>query len=312
MIDPGHRQTWLERRRQMEGRLRDNRIRHTPDGTRLLPALAHKELVLERAFRWSGLFGFGRRNAGNIRLTEAEFRFVDLPSAFDGYRILFLSDLHVGGGAPETVALATSLVATVSADLMVLGGDFQNWGKPAAADVAQCMAPLLAVMKPADGIFAVLGNHDTHEMVEPLEALGVRLLLNESLSLTRGDQSIHLVGCDDVHVFYDHAAELALKRGRGFRIAVVHSPDFAGQAAEAGCAFYLAGHTHGGQVCLPGGRPIITALDRNHGLARGAWRLHGMQGYTSTGLGAGHPGVRFNCPPEVALITLRREGRHLP
>lgn len=312
-IDPAHRKAWAERRRHLEERLREERLRHTPDGVREMSPLVGAEQLMERGFRWSGLYGFGRRNAGNPRLTEAEFRFADLPAAFDGFRIVFLSDLHVGGGAPENMAAAALLVEGLGADLAVLGGDYQNWSKPDGAEAAARMAPLLAAMTPPHGVVAVLGNHDSHEIVAPLEALGVRLLLNESVTLTRDGQSIHLIGCDDIHVFYDHAAEQALKREHGFRIAVVHSPDFAGQAAAAGCAFYLSGHTHGGQVCLPGGRPIVTALDRHHGLARGAWRLHGMQGYTSTGLGTGKPAVRFNCPPEVALITLRREpGRRAP
>lgn len=289
----------------MECRLVAEPLRHTPEGQRPLPRLAHQEASMERIFRWSGLYGVGRRNAARANLTRIEFRCADLPAAFDGYRILLLSDLHVGN-TPENVAVAISLVEGCSYDMVLLGGDYQTWGKPDVVEVARRMAPLLAVLRPPDGMFAVLGNHDTHQMVEPLEALGVRLLLNESVAVTRGDQAIGLIGCDDVHVFYDHAAEVALRHGGGFRIALVHSPDFAGQAAAAGCSLYLAGHTHGGQVCLPGGRPIITALDRHHELARGAWRLHGMQGYTSTGLGAGAPSVRFNCPPEVVLITLRR------
>jgi predicted MPP superfamily phosphohydrolase len=248
----------------------------------------------------------GRRNAGRPRLTEVTFHFASLPAAFDGYRILFLSDLHLGY-SPDALAAGIALAEGQSCDLAVLGGDFQSWGRPTAAEVVEHMRPVLAALRPTDGIVGVLGNHDTHDLVPPLEAVGVRMLLNENLDISRDGQSIHLIGCDDVHAFYDHGAEAALRRNGGFRVALVHSPDFAGQAAAAGCSLYLAGHTHGGQICLPGGRPILTALDRNHQLARGAWRLRGMQGYTSTGLGSGLPVVRFNCPPEVVLITLHRD-----
>ena len=304
MSDPAHRRAWLDRRRHLEDRLRTERIRHTPEGSRDLGNFP--EFFIARTFKLSGLYGAGRRNAARVGLTEVEFRLPDLPAAFDGYRILFLSDPHVGV-IPENIAAAIPLIGGLSYDMAVLGGDYQIDGRPSAAKTARLMAPLLAALHPADGTFAVLGNHDSHKMVEALEALGVRLLLNETVTLTRDGQSIHLVGCDDVHLFYDHAALLALRQESGFRIAVVHSPDFAGQAAAAGCALYLSGHTHGGQICLPGGRPIFTALDNHHRLARGAWRLHGMLGYTSTGLGSGSPPLRFNCPPEVAMVTLRAE-----
>ncbi len=306
MIDRAHRRAWAERRRHLEERLWTERLRHTPEGQRVQPDMGAVMAGIGTVVRLSGMFGRGRRNALDVRLTEVEFRFPHLPAAFDGYRILFLSDLHVGD-SPGNMAAALPLLEGLSHDLAVLGGDYQSWGKPAAAETARCVAPLLAALRPPDGVVAVLGNHDSHELVEPLEALGVRLLLNESVAVTRGDQSIHLIGCDDVHMFYDHAAEAALRHGGGgFRVALVHSPDFAGQAAAAGCALYLAGHTHGGQICLPGGRPVVTGLDRHHGLARGAWRLHAMQGYTSTGLGSGEPALRFNCPPEVARVTLKK------
>ena len=203
--------------------------------------------------------------------------------------------------------VAARLAVSLDHDLVVLGGDYQTWGLPAGAEAGRLLAPLLESLHPVDGMIGILGNHDSVEMVAPLEALGVRLLINESLTLTRGDQCLHLIGCDDIHTFHDPAADAALRQGEGFRIALIHSPGFAPQAAAAGCSLYLAGHTHGGQVCLPGGRPIITALDRDHHLARGIWRQGEMRGYTSTGLGASQPGVRYNCPPEIALITLRRD-----
>jgi predicted MPP superfamily phosphohydrolase len=290
----------------MEEHLHAGRGRQTPEGLRPVSPLAGKDKAIERICRWSGMYGMGRRNAARPQLTEVEFHFSNLPQAFDGYRILFLSDLHVRHSI-EALAAAIPLTAGLSYDLVVLGGDYQNWGWPAAVETAEHMRQLLAALTPTDGVVGVLGNHDTHDLVPPLEALGVRMLINESMALTRNGQSIHLIGCDDVGTFYDHGAQLALHQGGGFRIALVHSSDFAEQAAAAGCSFYLAGHTHGGQICLPGGRPIVTALDRNHQLARGSWRLHGMQGYTSTGLGSGRPAVRFNCPPEIALITLRRD-----
>jgi len=82
--------------------------------------------------------------------------------------------------------------------------------------------------------------------------------------------------------------------------------ELADVAAAAGYAFYLAGHTHGGQICLPGGRPIVTQLTRCKHAAVGLWREAGMTGYTSSGLGVSDPAVRFNSRGEVTIFTLRR------
>ena len=91
-----------------------------------------------------------------------------------------------------------------------------------------------------------------------------------------------------------------------FRIALIHSPEMADHAAAAGVSLYLCGHTHGGQVCLPGGRPILTRLTRCRHAAVGHWREGAMRGYTSHGLGTSWPPLRFNSRGEMTVITLRR------
>lgn len=301
----GNRLHWLERRRHMEALLAQGR-RSTRSGMRPIPAFTKLFPAIRLAVGLSGLQGRGRRNAAALRLTELEMRFDALPAAFDGYRILFLSDLHVGA-LPEAQHAAERLVAGLPCDLAVLGGDYQSHGLPVAAEAGRLMAPLLARLTPADGVLGVLGNHDSHELAAVLERLGVRMLLNERTTIERDGQSLHVVGTDDPHCFYDEAAHRALAdSGDGFRIALVHTPELADAAAAAGFALYLAGHTHGGQICLPGGRPVFTALDSHRPLALGVWRHHGMQGYTTTGIGAGAPTVRFNSQGEVCVVTLRR------
>ncbi|ARJ66787.1 hypothetical protein WV31_14455 [Magnetospirillum sp. ME-1] len=300
-----HRLAWRERRKTLEQRYREHGRRTTFGGERRVESLPDLIRPLPMIMRLIGLEAKARRNAGGVRLTRLEFSFPDLPPAFDGYTILFLSDIHVGS-VPQGIETAAAMAAGVPCDLALLGGDFQLFGKPSADMTANQMAPLLAAIKARDGVAAVLGNHDGYRMVEALEALGVRVLVNEVLGVSRGNETMSIVGCDDIHNFHTPAADAALKLTDGFRIALIHSPEFAGHAAAAGCSLYLAGHTHGGQICLPGGIPLFTATDGCRRLSRGTWRHAGMQGYTSTGLGAGHPPYRFNCPPEMALITLRR------
>ncbi len=290
----------------MEERLVGERRRQTAKGERGVPFPFLFTRALPAAFRVSGLYGWGRRNAGDIRVSKVDIVSPRLSPAFDGYTILFLSDLHAAA-VPEVMVKAAAMAAHLTFDLVLLGGDYQCFGTPSATETGGLLAPLLGKLRPPDGIHGVLGNHDSHDMVEALESLGVDVLVNRHVTVERGGERLVVAGTDDIHCFYTDAALAALRQApQGFRIALIHSPELADQAAGLGFDLYLAGHTHGGQICLPGGRPVFTALDSHHALACGHWRHHGMAGYTSTGLGSGLPAVRFNCRPELVLIRLRR------
>lgn len=301
------RAVWRERRRRQETRFVEARRRSTPLGERSLALsfLKGQAHMVGWVFRALGLYRRGMANAARLRLEHVCIPLAGLPPVFDGFTILFLSDLHVG--LPTGVeAAAIARLREAVCDVAVIGGDVQSSGSPRAEEAASLVAPLLAGIRARSGTYAVLGNHDRHDLVEHVERLGVRYLINEAVVIERGGQSLTLAGCDDVHAFHDDAAGAALRLGEGCRIAVVHSPDYARQAAAAGCSLYLAGHTHGGQICRPGGRPVLTALDSDPHLASGRWRIGGMEGFTSRGLGCASVPLRFNCPPEMTLITLRR------
>jgi predicted MPP superfamily phosphohydrolase len=116
------------------------------------------------------------------------------------------------------------------------------------------------------------------------------------------------VGLDDAHFYgtYNLAQMSSGMPANAFRIALVHSPELALDIEKQGAALYLTGHTHGGQICLPGGIPIITHVKCFPEMIKGKWRVRNMQGYTSCGLGASGLLVRINCPPEIAIHELRR------
>ena len=153
---------------------------------------------------------------------------------------------------------------------------------------------------------AVLGNHDTALMVEPMESLGVQVLVNECAKLTRGDEVLHFTGLDDVHRFHTEDADMTLAAApQAFCVALVHSSEVAHLAAERH-RLYLTGHTHGGQVCLPGGISFTNSLKRNRDLNRGLWRYGQMVGYTNRGIGACIVPFRSYCPGEIMLVTLHR------
>jgi predicted MPP superfamily phosphohydrolase len=156
-------------------------------------------------------------------------------------------------------------------------------------------------------IYGVLGNHDSIRMVPALEEMGVRMLLNEVETLERGDQLIHLVGIDDAHYYRVDNIEKAVSRlpADEFSILLSHTPEIYRQAAHADFDLLLSGHTHGGQICLPGAIPITldSALPRRMG--SGLWKYRDMVGYTSVGVGSSVAPVRINCPPEITLHHLR-------
>lgn len=262
--------------------------------------------LAEPVLRAVGLHARALDNVLALALTEVDLPVAGLPPAFEGYSILHLSDLHVDK-VPGLIERAAETMRGACVDLVVLTGDIQSFGAPAAPRAAAVVAELLGAVSARDGAVGVLGNHDSHSLVPALEARGVRMLVNEHFSLERAGTALQLSGLDDVHHFYTEEADRTL-RGRDRKacsVAVVHSPEFADVAAEAGYALYLSGHTHGGQVCLPGGRPVFTALDYHQRLASGVWRWGEMSGFTSRGVGVTHR-ARFNCPPELAVLRLRR------
>ncbi len=269
----------------------------------------HLLRVAEVGLRLIGLHRRGVRNALAFAVNRIDLAFVDLPPAFDGFRILQISDPHFDA-VPGIDERLCALVAAEAVDLCVLTGDYLLKNGGSFAQVLPCFVRLAAAVEARHGIVAILGNHDPADLVPGIEASGIRVLINESLTVDRAGEAIHLTGTDDVHYFYTDAVPTALAAApAGFRIALVHSAEAAALADTVGFQLYLAGHTHGGQVCLPGGRPLFTHLTCHQAYARGVWQHGTMTGYTSTGVGVSGIPVRFNCPGELAVITLRRQVR---
>jgi uncharacterized protein len=261
--------------------------------------------LIRNALRVTGLYGRGRRNAERIRIRQNEVAFKDLPPAFDGFTLLHISDMHVDMNEGAMRRLV-ELVGGLRYDISVLTGDYR--GKTfgpfdATLDGVARIRPHLA-----GPVYAVLGNHDTIQMVPGLEAMGIKMLLNECETIIRGGERIYLAGIDDAHYFrVDNIEKAGSQIPEGaFSILLSHTPEIYRQAAHAGFNLLLAGHTHGGQICLPGSIPVTldSALPRR--LGAGAWQYREMRGYTSVGAGSCIVAVRLNCPPEITLHHLRR------
>lgn len=294
------------------GRRRIEASRHwiSPVGarTRWRKAIFNRLLALfALGLRATPLYGRGQRNALDLRKVALDVVLPGLPRAFDGFRILQLSDTHLDV-FPELAEAAHRLLDGLDVDLLVITGDVHGAHDAPIARSADLLMQALRGVHVRGHRLAILGNHDSVEMAAALEARGFEMLINRSCLVERGDEHLQITGLDDVHCFYTEAARAAFDDHAGeCRIALVHSAEMADVADAAGYAFYLAGHTHGGQICLPGGRPIITQLKRCKHAAVGLWRQGRMIGYTSSGLGVSHPPVRFNSRGEVTVFTLRRQ-----
>lgn len=247
----------------------------------------------------------GRRNALDIQVNENEIYLPHLPEQFTGFTILHLSDLHMDMN-DEFPARLLQRLQGLTYDICVMTGDYRflthgPWERALAG--LETIRP--AINRP---VYAVLGNHDSLHMAPGIESLDIRLLLNESIAIYRGDSCIHVAGIDDPHYFGTDNLERAIQGIADDDVALLlaHSPEIFRQAAHAGFDVLLCGHTHGGQIRLPGNiAPIMNArCPRRY--CSGAWQHRHLQGYTSVGTGSSIVDLRYNCLPEITLHRLSR------
>jgi len=261
--------------------------------------------VIRHVLRLSLLHGRGRRNARRIEVRHNDIAISGLPGAFEDFTILQLSDLHVDV-APDMPHVLCEAVRKVGYDLCVLTGDYraETWGPwdDALAGLQQVRMQL------GDTVYGILGNHDSICMLPAIEAMGIRVLLNEQVVIERNGERLYLAGIDDPHFYRADNLEKAADDipDGAVSILLAHSPEIYRHAAHADFNVMLCGHTHGGQICLPGGIPLMFNAACPRAYCAGAWHYHGMSGYTSAGSGVCVVDVRLNCPPEITLHHLHR------
>ena len=262
--------------------------------------------MIRNALRLCLLHGRGQSNARSIQVRQNEFVFEHLPASLDGFKLLHLSDLHLDVADGMAEAHINALERAGTYDLCVMTGDYRNKTFGPYRRALEVMNLVRA--KIASPVYAVLGNHDTIRMASGLEALGVQMLLNEAVASERDGATFWLAGIDDAHYFRADNLEKATDPipEEAVSILLSHSPEVYRQAAYARFDAMLSGHTHGGQICLPGGIPVMLNANAPRALCNGPWRYHGLQGYTSVGSGSCIVDVRLNCPPEITIHTLRK------
>ena len=257
--------------------------------------------VLIRVFLMAtGLYWRGLKNAKQVRVTHNIIKSPRLPTSFQGYTMLQISDPHVDMNF-EVMQQIESLVDRLHYDVCVLTGDYRGKTFGPIDATLKGMAHLRDALK--GPVYGVLGNHDTIAMVPALEAMGIRMLLNEKDVLERGHERIHLAGIDDAHFYQVDNIEKAAAGipHNEFSILMSHTPEIYRHATHAGFDVLISGHTHGGQICLPGGIPLTLDSNLPRRMGAGSWTYHDMIGYTSRGAGSSVVPVRFNCPPEITL-----------
>ena len=248
-----------------------------------------------------------RPRAGDVDVTRVDLYVERLPPAFDGYRILHISDIH--GGSPLYRASVRERLAAaegMAVDLVVFTGDLAS-----QTDAVEDAASALGELEARDGIVAVLGNHDYwmgEEVVsEALAAVGVRVLRNAHMVVESGGERLYLVGVEDCcYVGRDDlpGALRGVPEGAPVVIAT-HSPDIVFKPLAARASVILSGHTHGGQVVFPWIGPLYVPTKLGRRRMSGLLSVGGTVLYVNRGLGEISPPMRLNCPPEIALLTLR-------
>lgn len=261
--------------------------------------------IIRSVLKLVGLEKRGRANTLKFQLRHNHLVLPNLPEPFENFTVLHLSDLHLDS-LEEFPGKLGQAVSKLEYDICVLTGDYRflTHGPHQAA-----MEGLTRVSHAIDSdIYAILGNHDTILMMKPMEDMGINLLFNENIRLQREDASLYIAGTDDPHYFATDNLEKAYEGipDSAASLLLTHSPEIYRHAAYVGFDVMICGHTHGGQICLPGAIPLALNSSSPRHTGSGAWNYGLMQGYTSSGTGSSVAVARFNCPPEITLHTLTR------
>lgn len=253
---------------------------------------------------WSlGQLANARQEARSPEWVEESWVFEDLPGAFDGYRILQLSDFHFDF-ISELPEIIKTKIANHHFDCCVLTGDYRGETTgpyEESLDQLKEIRPYLG-----ENVFAVLGNHDNVEIILSMQEMEIQVLMNQMIPLKHKGGEIKMAGIDDPHFYQTHDLSFLHSQVEAFVLLLSHSPESWKDAEAAKINLQLSGHTHGGQICLPGGVPVICHLhDCPGSMIKGRWSAGNLQGYTSRGVGSSSLDLRLNCPPEITLHTLR-------
>jgi hypothetical protein len=252
----------------------------------------------------------------NLDITYRTISLSRLPSAFHGYRIAQLSDIHLDEFTePFFLEYIVHHLNALNPDIVLLTGDFVTRGSltfVAAPHAAHRCAEILSTIK-CPLVYAVLGNHDVavnaHMVIRALNSVSIPVLVNQHIALDRNGDRIWLCGVDDPSASYPNL-DLAIPAQTDDHLVILmaHGPDYADEVLTHPRGKFvdlmLSGHTHGGQICLPFVGPLVLPpMGKKY--PEGLFRLDRMQLYVNRGIGTVGLPFRVNCPPELTVITLQ-------
>jgi len=268
---------------------------------------AFQQKIQRLRFGLNARLGSKRFDPEDFQIVPVSIRIQGLDPAFEGYRLVHISDIHFGQWITgERLEGVVGLVNQQDPDLVAITGDFVSY---VLDEGTGQMAELLGELRPRDAALAILGNHDHWAGAEEVRRIicrgGVLDLGNKVFTVRRGAAALHVAGLDDVLV-NEHRLDQVLERlpPSGPAVLLVHEPDFADTSARTGrFCLQLSGHSHGGQIVIPRlGTPIRSYLFRRYPLGR--YQVGSMVQYTNRGLGTNLIWSRINCPPEITVFTL--------
>ncbi len=290
-------------------------------------------LSIAGMFAGSALAGYAWRTSMNLELTDTVVRIDGLPAGLDGLRILHIADTHFPANA-RSLPRFRRAVERLRYDVVFATGDYAETtrGWPTVVEAFRDL-------EPGFGCYAVIGAHERYAalrtrtdvrrflqgllnpttrrfvdptpLIEELRSIGVRVLINESASVEIGGEAVRIIGIDDASLGRDDlpAALPATPQGH-FEILLSHSPDGVLHPLAQRIPLALSGHTHGGQIRLPGyGSPVRHARAVNRQHPAGLMRIGATQNYVSRGFGTSTIPFRLGARPELGVIELRATER---
>lgn len=267
--------------------------------------------LLAWGLKTMGLYERGYRNFLEIEVYHIAHRTIYWPMQMSGLRILHITDLHIDLD-PALLEILCRRLEGLTCDMVVFTGDFCEGTRHAYKEVINAMKVLFHHLPEHKyGKFGVLGNHDGLELGIALEQIGLTILANEAVEIETPRGSFSLAGVDDAFFFkLDDLERAASQCAPGLpKVLLSHSPEVANEADALGFSNLFSGHTHGGQICLPGGYSPVSMKNIPPRIFKGMWRTGNLSGYTSRGTGACHLPLRYNCPPEITIHTLNNSGQ---
>jgi predicted MPP superfamily phosphohydrolase len=254
-----------------------------------------------------GFAGYGFSNALDLPgVRRQRLNLPYLPPAWDGLKILQISDVHAGPYMdPDRMNRLRDMANDLEPDLIVFTGDQMDRRHSDADHFVQGFSGISAPM----GVWGILGNHD--HFIDPkrsewaLEAAGIKPLVNSAVTFERSGASLALVGVEDLQARDGRTPDFSVleKYPAAFRICLCHQPQGWHRAVAAGAHLTISGHTHGGQIALTGRNLNVARFSTRY--IAGPYRREEAFLYVSRGVGVGAVPVRVGAPPEIDLLTLR-------